>query len=476
MTLASKISTDILTTAIFKASMKVRGLVFIPLLTISLGVSDYGAFVQVNAIATLVALVCLLGYDTGYVRYIHETDEEGRLFGSLLASTLTVATAGGALVVVMSELLARYTLQTTAYTTLFAIGGAYVIVHSLFQLSRSHYQATQRVKTFSLIEAMDVYLSVGAVAVTVLVLGGGVELAFGTFVGIHLLMTLSMVGDITHRGGIGVPTSAHVVDCTRFSLGAMGNTVSGSLLYKTDRVLIGFFLGASAVGIYSVAYSVGQLIKLFYQPISISFFPEFSQLWTRGDQDRIREYLLRGIRYALLIGIPSIAGFALVGEEVMALLSTDEIAEAGSLPLILIASALLIRGIGLFYSKMFYAKGTSRIPALIQFGAAVVNVPLNVVLIPIVGIIGAALATLISFSGVALLTASLWQYEFRVVPQWSEIGLMVFAAAVMLVVFILLPLPWPVVVLTAPPVYFGVFVALGGLTGEEQRLIKQVVR
>lgn len=476
MSLGAKMSSDILVTMLFKVSLKVRGLVFIPLLTISLGVADYGAFVQVNAIASLMALVCLLGYDSGFVRFVHETDQEGGLFASLTLITFIASVIGGIIIIVGANLLAQYTLQSTAYTTLFILGGVYVVAHSMFQLARAYYRASRRIKLYSLIEAIDVYLSVGMVAAVVLLFEGSVEHAFFALVAVHLVITATMFIEIWHHGGLALPIRNQVIACTRFSIGAMGSIVSGSLLHKIDRVLIGFFLGASAVGIYSVAYSIGQIIKLFYQPINISFFPEFSKLWTDREYDSIRNYMRLGIRYAAIIGVPSVSGFAIVGEELIGLLSTAEVATEGYIPLLLISGAILIRGIGSFYTNLFYAKGTSRIPFIVQTATVFVNAGLNLLLIPIFGITGAAFTTLISFAGAAVVVAALWQRHLVVLPHWGQIGQVLLASGCMLIAFSLVSLPWPLVIATAPIVYFGVFIGTGGLEKRELRIAMQVLR
>lgn len=476
MSLGSKMSSDILVTTLFKIALKVRGLVFIPVLTVSLSVADYGAFVQVEAIASLVALVCLLGYDSGFVRFIHETDRDGGLFASLSLISLAASVVGGSIVMVGADALAQYTLQSTAYTALFALGGGYVVAHSMFELARSHYRATRRIKFFSFLEAVDVYLSVGTVAVVVLLFDGAVEHAFMALVVIHTLMTAVTFGDIWRSGKLAWPVGDQVVACTRFSLGAMGNIVSGSLLHKIDRILIGFFLGAGPVGIYSVAYSVGQIIKLFYQPINISFFPEFSKLWTNGEYESIRGHMKSGIRYAAIIGVPSIAGFALVGKGVLGLLSTSEVAAAGHVPLVLIATGILVRGVGMFYSNLFYARGTSKIPFIVQIATVVVNAGLNWLLIPVLGIVGAALTTLVSFAGGAIVITVLWQRHLAIVPEWRQLGRVLFATGCMLLVFVFVSLPWPAVVAIAPVVYFGIFFSIGGLEREEIEFVINSVR
>ena len=478
MSHSTKISSDILVTTVFKVSLKVRGLLFIPLLTIFLGVSEYGAFVQVQVITSFVALVCLLGLNDGYIRYIYETERPGGLFTSLSLLVTTTGIIGASSVVALANILSKYTLQSTAYTTLFVLGGGYVLVHALFMLSRSYYRANRRIKIYSLFEVIDVYLSVIVVLLLVLIVDGDIVEVFAALLAVHTIVVIGIYAGVARDGGLARPTTEQLRPCLRFSVNSMGNIVSGSLLHKIDRVLIGFFLGASAVGIYSAAYSVGQLMKLYYQPINTSFFPEFSKLWMEEEFENIREYTRSGIRYSAMVGIPTIAGFALIGRDVLNLLSTANVAVEGFLPLLLIAAAMYCRGVGSFYSGLFFASGNSRIPFVLQFSAVVVNLLLNLMLIPLLDIVGAALATFVSFTGAAIALAALFQMRLSVLPDWSQIGRIVIASGCLFAIFWIVPIsiPWYITAVTAPIVYFGMLFTLNGIEQREVHYFLKTAR
>ncbi|MFC6835101.1 oligosaccharide flippase family protein [Halomarina ordinaria] len=476
MSLASKVSGDILVTTLFKLSLKVRGLVLIPLLTVALGVGDYGAYVQVNAIATVLSLVCLLGLDAGYVKYIHETGRPAGLFTAVTLLGGGVAALGGGALALAADPLARYTLQSASYAPLFVLGGGYVLVHTLFTLGRSHYRATRRVKRFSAIEAVDVYLSVGAVAAVVFVVEGTIVGVLLATLSVHACLTLLTYGAIAVEGGLAWPSTDQLHECVRFSLGAMGSTVSSSLLHRVDRVLVGYFLGASAVGVYSVAYSVAYLMRLYFLPVTTSFFPEFSKLWAEGDHATIRRFLNSGVRYAATFGLPSIAGFALVGSDLIGLLSTPAVAREGALALVLVAAGLFCMGLGEFYTNLFYAAGDSRVPLVVQGGTVLANVLLNWWAIPALGVAGAAATTLVTFGASVLVLGVAFQSHLRVVPDWSRLGRVVVATLAMYAAFAVVSPPWLVTLAAAPVGYFAVLFAVGGVERTDVRVVVDAVR
>lgn len=93
MALEEKLSSDIVVSTLINLSQKVRGLVFIPLITKLLGTASYGAFVQVEIIARTCAMISRLGFDRALIRYAQgPTDaERGQLYLSLLLVPLVIS-------------------------------------------------------------------------------------------------------------------------------------------------------------------------------------------------------------------------------------------------------------------------------------------------------------------------------------------------------------------------------------------------
>lgn len=475
MNLAEKISSDILTTTIVKLSLKVRGLIIIPLLTIGIGVGDYGAYTQAIGIATLLGNFCLLGTDQGFVRYIHQTDQPGSLFTSLLLIAATVSMAGALLMVSLADTLAIYTLSESGFASVFVVAAFYVPATIFFHLGRGYYQAHRRIKRFSIYEAVEVYLFVGCLVVAVLKFDATITQAFAIVVVARIITAIGIFVGIIADGGLALPSITILRECLTFSIGTMGHLLSQSLLDKMDRVLLGYFLGASAVGVYSAAYSVSYLILLYFRPLGLSFFPEFSKLWEDQEFKTIQKYSIEGIRYAAVLALPSIAGFALIGSSILGLLSTSEVAQAGAVPLVMLSGAMFCKGIGELYTQLFFAVDESSWPAVIQGSSAILNIILNIIMIPSFGIYGAVLASLFSFGVAMVLSAALFQRWLRILPQWKDLGRITIATAVMYGVFSIILVPWQITLLLAPIIYAVVLVGIGGLKQTEiQNLIHMI--
>lgn len=475
MTLSKKISGDIIISTLFTASLKLRGLLFIPLFTLGLGVADYGAFVQAFGIAIIAANVAALGLDTGLVQLDADGTRTSQLVSTMFVlsglTALTIAgfTAGGA------ELLSIYTLSTTEYTLVFVAAAAYIPFEVIFRISRGYYHAQRRVRLYSGIQAVDVWLLVAAVAITILVLDGTVIEAFVAVVLAKIAITAAITLPVVREVGISAPSVDIARESLAFSLPTMGGDLSKHALDKVDRVLIGFFLGASAVGVYSVAYSIAYIILLFVTPVNMSFYTEFTALWNEGDRRTIVEYTKTGIRYFSTIALPAIIGFALIGDAVIGLISTAEVADAGHLLLVLIALAMFLRGCAEVYQRLFYATGDSRTPLLAQLAMVALNAVLNVLLIPVLGVAGAALTTIASFGVGAVLLGWLFQDTLRVVPNWGRLSRILVATGLMGITMAFVPLHWILILALAPPVYAVYLFATGGLRRREVSSLIKIV-
>jgi len=475
VSLAAKLSTDVLVTTLVKLSLKVRGLVVVPLVTLSLGAADYGAYVQVTAVTTLLGQVAAVGLDTGVVQFVQQYgDDRAAAYWTIVAAIATTGAAGTIAVAVAAPALGYYTLGTTEYATVFLVGSVLVPLTIGFRVGQGYLRAARRIKLYAATDAAEVYLHVAAVAGVVLLTEWGIVGVVAAVVATRGVVVAAIHAAIVGRVGLARPSLARLRRYLDYSLPTMGTDVARSALTNADRVIVGAFLGAAAVGVYSVAYKLANVLLLFVRPLSIALFPEFSRLW-REDRERVRALTVTGLRYFLALAVPSIGGFWLIGGDVLDLLTTPAVATAATPLLVLLGIGLLCKGVSEIYTELFYAADATRIPLLIQGGAAIANVALNLLLVPVVGVQGAAVATIATFALAAGATAVGFQRWLRVVPPVRAIAAPAVATAVMVASFGLVAVTWVETLLLAPLVYAGTFALVGGVDrGELRSLLTEV--
>ena len=156
------------------------------------------------------------------------------------------------------------------------------------------------------------------------------------------------------------------------------------------------------MGIYSAACSFGSLIQLFVSPLQLILFPELSKLYDENKIDEIVICMSHSLRYFLLISLPAVFGLSVLAKPLLRIFTTQDFISGWLVIPIIALSGLLAGIVQIFVNTLLVVKKT-KVPTYINFAAAILNVLINLLLIPLVGIVGAALSTLLSYFFMAAL-------------------------------------------------------------------------
>ena len=232
---------------------------------------------------------------------------------------------------------------------------------------------------------------------------------------------------------------------------------TGSTVFAyADTIFVGYFLTNGDVGIYRVAFQFTTAATFITTAIYSTLTPKISN-WSANNQwEKIAPPVSRGITFSLILAVPVFTGGLLLADKLLYYFyGADFAAGATACTILLLVQVISVfitlLGVALTASdharQSFYATAT----------AAVLNIILNCIFIPLLGINGAALATLISYSVNAVLIAHFLKRYITVKIEKKPILHIVFSAAVMgLFVFIYkLFVPLDNVILTLIPVAVG---------------------
>lgn len=399
MNLSSKLSTDVIFGFLVQFAIRLRGLVFIPIITMSLGVGAFGAYSQIVGLASLCGMVFSLGLYDALVRFGKERGTNvADVYYSHLAITIVLSSVATVVVFRNAGLLSALTLNSASYTPAFEIGSVLILTRTVFRIQWNYFRIGSNIKLFSFLQGLRAYGLVGGVTLAVYYYGGGVSEIILSMVVVESALVLSMQSYISWNLGVEIPRFANIGSHLRYALPIVGSNFGENSLGRADRVLLGFFIGSEAVGLYSIAYQIASVISIYLTPIRQTFFPKFSELIEDDNFEQCTEYLREVVRYFLLVSIPSVAGIYLVGPEVIrVLIGTDNPAPSGIL-LSLIAAGFLFHGLDQIYAVMLRANKQTADLSVILGVAAIANVAFNVAFIPLFGVEGAAISTVLSYA------------------------------------------------------------------------------
>jgi len=163
---------------------------------------------------------------------------------------------------------------------------------------------------------------------------------------------------------------------------------------RLDIILLGFFLGTSATGIYNAAYRVAFMLIFLSYFAGLAIFPAASKLYLHSRQKLILLYQ-SSLNIMVIIGIPISFGLWLIAPHLTILLFGEKFLASISilrLLAIIVFLAFIKSIMGIFLTSCDRQTGRAKGQLL----AAVFNLGGNLLLIPWLGVQGAAIATIIS--------------------------------------------------------------------------------
>ncbi|OVE85873.1 lipopolysaccharide biosynthesis protein [Natronolimnobius baerhuensis] len=208
-----------------------------------------------------------------------------------------------------------------------------------------------------------------------------------------------------------LPTRDHFSSLFDYAKFSWLGSIRGRTFDQVDIIVLGFFVPAGPIGIYSVAWTLSEFLDMFGRAISNSLFPEMSEIAAQNDPQSVSGLVEDALAFGGLIITPGLVGGTLLADRLMAIYGDGFVAGQTVLP-ILIAALLIYT-----YNKQLLNTLNAIDRPDLAFRAngvfIVTNVVLNVVLIWQLGWVGAAIATAIS-AAVGLVVA--YHYASSHVP------------------------------------------------------------
>lgn len=180
-----------------------------------------------------------------------------------------------------------------------------------------------------------------------------------------------------------------------YPLIGMGLTMT--ILNMSDRYIIKFFYDDKAVGLYTSNYSVASAaFTMLMMGLSRGIYPKILEALNKKDHHAVEKALSLGGKYYLLFGLPAAIGLTLLSKPIASICLGADYFEG--YPVIgIVAFGMFFFGLS-EYANKGWELSANTFPIFINCSiAAIFNVVLNVIFIPIVGYIFAAYSTLLSF-------------------------------------------------------------------------------
>jgi O-antigen/teichoic acid export membrane protein len=419
------------------------GLVTFPLLTRLFSVADYGTMNLVAATLTISVAVGKVGLQHSILRY-HSEIQAGKSRYTLgqLSATTFLGMAGTALLVmlalvVFAQLAPARWLGDPRLGHLFAIAGLLIVVQVLESALVNFLRAEQLTSVLMKYQIAKKYLGLGFILVAVLLISRTLTAFYSASV-VSETVAVGMLGVwMFRRPGSPRPHASQFsrplyVEMLGFGIPMMiGYELSGLILSVGDRYVIDGIIGEEQLGLYAAAYNLCQYVQaLVIASIGQAIMPIYMQMWDQKGVAETSAFIGRSLRTYIMFGIPIVAGLAAVGPELLPSLASEKYASAaGILPWVM--GGMVADGTNSMLGAGLFIHRKTRTIMSIVLSAAALNLVLNLILVPRIGIQGSAIATLICYTAAALALAWAGRKLLPVALPWRMLATASVASVVM---------------------------------------------
>lgn len=316
---------------------------------------------------------------------------------------------------------------------------------------------------------LRVVTSIGGVCIALM--GGSLVLAVGVLPAVTAIeVVVAFALAVRHFGAPNLRVGWRVTIATAKRAAPYG--LSGILFQLQSRVdvfFLGILLSEAAVGVYNAAFRVVFMLSFLTYYAGVAIFPAASRLYEESLVD-LRQLYATSLRIFVLLGVPAAVGISLVAPELIPLIFGSGFEET-IVVLRLLTALVVISGLKNLLSFFLMACDGQVQRVKNQWIAASVNVALNASLIPVLGIVGAALSVILA----EMLLATLLIHELSRRIGWPPIASRLWASALASACFAV-PVWWVgsvpmlVIIPCALPIYIAALFAFKDIRRSEIQL------
>ncbi|MEO0145342.1 MAG: GNAT family N-acetyltransferase [candidate division WOR-3 bacterium] len=423
------------------------GFVLLPVYTRFLTPADYGVLSVLSVTSGLLTIAFCLGIPSGMLRFYPEERERNEVIYSSLGAVVVLSSSGATLMMALAGPLSRflapvsdgpYLVSLTAFG--FATGSWVVVLQNLMRA-----QERPLLYTIANLGGFALRLGLNILFVVGFLRGVAGILEAGIISNIAILALLAPVGLWNRKPSF---SWRKLKEITKFGIALEPGNLAAWVLNMSDRYFLQALSDMTQVGLYSVGYRIGQLSEIgLVKPFRLAWPPLIYA--EAGDHERAKSSISRIATLYSFFGLWVTLGLFLLAPAILKAMATKQY--WGALDVVgLVALSYVVLGSGwITGAGLHIIKKPWPISVAFIIGA-LLNMALNLLLIPLFGMMGAAWATLISFLFISVFTLIASQRKFPVKYEWKKlVAIAVWAGIIAAASVISQRVWWRVVLATA---------------------------
>ncbi len=472
MELARRVARNVVynTAALFTGS--VSGLILSITLARLLKPENFGVYSLVITIVNLTVAIVMSGMDNSLIRYISYYENKGNteiirsIFRYILKVRIIFTLLISTVIIIFSSEMSRIFGNENLKIPII-VAGLIIFTRSLITLFSSFLKGVQNFKIYFINQILY-----EALRLSIIVILAYLYFVVGALLGLLIANIVSLVVLILillrkYRAYIVGKVHSEKIPGLRSYVGFMTiANISGIVFTYIDILMIGAFIGVVGVAYYRASSTIIFALLGLITSLANVLLPVFSQF----EKEDISKALEKINKYVSMVVFPFAVTFGLFSHNIISVIYGREYFPSGDVLMLL--SLLLIVGTFSYFGSVVNAMGRADLSAYIVLIGTTINILLNYLLILKIGIIGAAIATVVSRFIILVILIFTLKYILKVDPALKVTIKPIISILPVVILYMIFPKPVNVVygvilIFTGFLVYMVVLLALDGLNKKD---------
>ena len=372
----------------------------------TLGAAIYGEYIYVYTFLSFFCIIAKLGMENALIYNVSRADIEETQKQGIMAFVMRQSVLAGVFLIFIGYLFSGWILENLlngqGYRMLFIVLLPSVLVESVSDLLVSILRANKKILEMTISK----YIIVNLIKITTILvlfyvfpIRTDLILVLSQYIGslASILYCLKATGVNTARIKAAAKNKlagSKRTEIYQYSIPLIFTQTVMLLNHNIDKFMLGYMLDSKAVGIYTVAIFVSNFSSFALDAVNGIFAPMIAQLYGAGKIEDLDYLYKKATRCVMIVNLAIFSMAVNFPSEIM-LLAGKEFDAGGKVLQVLVLGQVVNSGVG-SVGYLNSMTGHTKINLLTSIIAMVVNLCLNVLLIPDYGMIGAAAASAVS--------------------------------------------------------------------------------
>jgi len=369
------------------------------------GAEVVGIVAVIQSFLMLATIFTVLGTSTSILRLIPEhlvkysPTSAFKVYRKTQLMVIAVSLFTGTLFYFSADVIAEKVFSKPHLSFYFALASVFVVFNSLMQLNTEAVRGLRLIKTFALMQMLPqgfnllilislvFFLPTRDVPVYALLGGIAVTGSLG-----WIIMARSFQKKMRPNDRIQPMSGGKILS---ISLPMLMTSTMSFIIGQTGVIMLGMFCSEAEVGYYAIAVKLATLTAFILNAVNSMAGPKFSELFHSDKMDELFHVAKKSAKLIFWTTTPILLGFVILGKPILDIAFGKEFTVAYPV-LVLLVLGQFVNSISGSTGLFMNMTGNQGIFRNITFIVTIINVTLNIFLIPHIGINGAAIASIVS--------------------------------------------------------------------------------